>query len=98
LNRAAKRGKLALMRYAVIVKPGAAAGDACDIYTLHANSVSAAAFAVTGLKGIPRTMEFLRHITVMPVSELPEGWDSGELGRGILTTDLDSALHAAPGF
>jgi hypothetical protein len=34
----------------------------------------------------------------LPVSELPEGWDGEELGRGLVTTDLDSELAGAPGF
>lgn len=43
-------------------------------------------------------MAFLRYFMVMPVSELPEGWDGNELGRGPVTTDLDSELAGAPGF
>jgi hypothetical protein len=86
------------MRYAVIVKPPVSQGSACDVYTLHAEGVVDAALAVARIKKIPQTIQFLQHFTVMPTSELPEGWDTHELGRGWLTTDLDSELHAAPGF
>jgi hypothetical protein len=86
------------MRYAVIVKPGAIGGHVSEIYTLHASGIAQAALSVARVKEIPQKPEILRHLTVMPVSELPEGWDSDELGRGLVTTDLDSKLHGAPGF
>jgi hypothetical protein len=86
------------VRYAVIVKPPVARGAACEIYILHASTVPEAAFAVARARNIPQKVDFLRHFMVMSTSELPEGWDGDELGKALVTTDLDAELSAAPGF
>lgn len=76
------------MRYGVIAKPGAIGGRVAEIYMLHASDVVEAALSVERARKIPQKPEILRHLTVMPISALPEGWDSDELGKALVTTDL----------